>query len=105
MKKLWLSAIAAAFMLAGNAAQAGDHRGHDHYRDRGYSEYRRCDRDWDRHDYGRHNGWSRSRPVYYGRPVVYERPIYYSRPVVYERGYREYRRYDDDIHGSITIGF
>lgn len=108
MKKLWLSAIAAACLLAGNAAQAGDHHGgyHDDWdRGHGHSEYRHCDDDRGRH-WGRPWGWHDEGRVYY-RPAFYARPVYYSpRPVYYERdGYRDYRSYDDDIHGSISVNF
>ncbi len=102
MKKLWLSAMATACILAGSAAHAGDHWRGDH--DNGWH------RGWDRHDYrrcdddrGRHAHYRGYREVYY-RPVpVYYGDRYYPRPVSYER--RGYREYDNDIHGSITVGF
>lgn len=104
MKKLWLSAFAAACLLAGTAAQAGDHYRHD---DRGWHgdrrdyrhDYRDCDdrgRGWDRRP-----GWN-SR-VYYRPTTVYYAPVRYSRPVYYDN--RGYRGYDDDIHGSINVRF
>jgi hypothetical protein len=102
MKKLWLSAMAAACLMAGTAAHAGDHwRGnHDNGWHRGWDrhDYRRCDDDWRRPHY------SESREVYYRPTQVYYRPArYYPEPVYYER--RGYRGYDNDIHGSISVGF
>lgn len=105
MKKLWLSAIAAVCLLAGNAANAGDHgRGH-HHRDghRGWDrhDHHRCDDDRryysHYHDRGYRDGYYRPAQVYY-RPVRY-----YAEPVYYEG--RSHRRYDDDISGSITVRF
>lgn len=103
MKKLWLSAMATACILAGSAAYAGDygHRDHDHGRHRG----------WDRHEHRHYHDDHRHRSHYRGYREVYYRPVpvyygpdrYYSRPVSYER--RGYREYDNDIHGSITVGF
>ncbi|HEY3697725.1 MAG TPA: hypothetical protein VGK97_00235 [Spongiibacteraceae bacterium] len=110
MKKLWLSAIAAACLLAGNAAHAGDHhggrdhgdwnRGHDH------SDYRHNDGDDRSRHWDRPRGWHDEGRAYY-RPVFYARPVYYSpRPVYYEHdSYRDYRSYDDDLHGSISVNF
>lgn len=111
MNKLWLSAITAACLLAGNAAQAGDHgHGHDDW-DRGHREYRHCD-----DDRGWHRGWGDR--GYYHRPVVYVRPVVYSRPVYYERAYEERPVYyerpayygsayggDGEIHGTVSVGF
>lgn len=104
MKKLWLSAITAACLLAGTAAHAGDHGrgGHDNGWHRGWDnhrEYRHCDDDrWERRHYSR--GYEHD----YYRPVVYSRPVYYSRPAYYGRpSYGRY--YDDDIHGSISVNF
>ncbi len=105
MKKLWLSAFAAACLLAGTAAQAGDH-GRDRYRD-----------DWDGHREHRHHHHDRyygrpvvvvprfvvPRPVYYERPAYYGRPVYYERPAYYGRPYD--RDGDGEIHGSISVGF
>ena len=101
MNKLWLSAITAACLLAGNAAHAGDHGGwHDNGRHRGWDnhrEYRRCDDDrWAHRDH-----WHRYDRDY--RDVYYSRPVYYSLPVYYERPARGY--YDDDFHGSISVNF
>lgn len=115
MKKLWLSAIAATCLLAGNAAHAGDHGHHGDHDDwdRGHREYRHCDDD----DRGRHWGWRDrphffpvvyTRPVYYQRPVYYERPAYYERPVYEERpAYygNAYGDRDGEIHGSVSVGF
>lgn len=101
MKKLWLSAFAAACLLAGTAAHAGDHWRGDH--DNGHH------RGWDRHDDRHYDDWRRPRyreirEVYYRPAPVYYRPArYYPEPVYYER--RGYRGYDNDIHGSISIGF
>jgi hypothetical protein len=102
MKKLWLSAIAAAFMVAGTAAHAGDH-GH------GHRDYDRHDRYEDRGYRHHHDGyWGRPhyreiREVYYRPTEVYYRPArYYPEPVYYER---RGRSYDNDIHGTISVGF
>lgn len=110
MNKLWLSAITAACVLAGNAAQAGDHGRHDDW-DHGHREYRHCD-----NDRGHHWGWRGYDRGYYHRPVVYMRPVVYSRPVYYEERpayYEERPAYygsaygngDGEVHGSVTVGF
>ena len=105
MKKLWLSAFAAACLLAGTAAHAGDHYRDRDY-DRGWHEHRDY-RDRDCDDRGRRwdrpHGWG-SRVYYRPAPVYYSPVIYYpARPVYYEP--RGYRHYDDDVHGSISVSF
>lgn len=103
MKKLWLSTLTASLILGAVSfsagVQAGDRHGRDDWHDRHeYRHDRHCD-DW-RGGYNR-VAYREYRPVYY-RPVpVYYRPArYYSEPV-----YRERVRYDNDIHGSISVGF
>ncbi len=111
MKKLWLNAFTASLILGAVSfsagVQAGDHhrgghgngRGHGHHGyeghgrghdDRGDRHERHCDNGRRYH----HVAWHDYRPVY--------RPVYYSpTPIYRERD----RYYDDDIHGSITVGF
>ncbi|MDB6062698.1 MAG: hypothetical protein JWM78_2801 [Verrucomicrobiaceae bacterium] len=104
MKKLWLSAVAATCLLAGSMAHAGDHWRGDHDG--------RDHRGWDRHDDRRYDGdrwrhsdWRGYRESYYRPAEVYYRPVryYYPAPVYYERYGR--RGYDNDIHGTISVGF
>ena len=102
MKKLWLSTLTASLILGAVSFSAGV-QARDHYdRDdwHGHREYRHerhCD-DWRG---GYRVAYRDYRPVYYRpAPVVYYRPEYYPAPV-----YRERVRYDNDIHGSISIGF
>ena len=103
MKKLWLSAITAACLLAGSVANAGDWHGATHYNG-GH-------RDWDRHDYrsrdDRHGwgqaNWRGAREVYYRpAPMYYRQGHYYPQPVYRDVGYRVY---GNGLHGSITLGF
>lgn len=103
MKKLWLSAIAATCLLAGSVANAGDHWRGDH--DNGWH------RGWDRHEY-RHcdderGHWRRGgyREVYYRPERVYYAPVRYYEPAPVYRERVGYRGYDNDIHGSISVGF
>lgn len=104
MKKLCALAVSLIIGAASFGAQAGDrHRDrHDHGNShRNYS--RDCD-DWRGHD-RRHVAFREYRPVHYHAvPVVYYEPVRYRS---YEPVYRERVRYrgDNDIHGSISIGF
>lgn len=102
MKKLCALAVSLIIGVASFGAQAGDrHRGHhDHGKShRNYS--RDCD-DWRGHD-RRHVAFREYRPVYYQPVPVYYQPVRYHS---HEPVYRERVRYrDNDVHGSITIGF
>ena len=103
MKKLWLSALTAVCLLAGTAAQAGDHhRGPD----RGWHGERHDQRGHDHRDRHWDRGWNGARVYYYQPARVYYSPVRYypPRPVYYES--RDYRRYGDPIiHGSINVNF
>jgi len=100
MKKLWFGAIAAALLLTGTAANAGDHR------DRGHGKY-------DRHEQYRHSGHYRGHHDKHHRHHAYHphsyRPApvhkhyvhYYPQPVYYERDHRS----RNDVSGSITVRF
>lgn len=104
MKKLCALAASLIIGAVSFGAQAGDrHHGHDRDDDRHYSHHHDGRHDHDRRGYVAYREY---RPVYYRpAPVVYYRPVrYYSEPVYRERvRYRDYR--DNDIHGSITVGF
>lgn len=101
MKKLWLSALTAATLVAGmsvgNAAWAGGRHGwHDHHHDR----YERCD---DRRYYGPPRGWGYARPYRPVREVYYvPAPRYYPAPAPVYYGGRGYR---SGVSGSITVDF
>lgn len=104
MKKLCALAASLIIGAASVGAQAGDrHRGHDHGHGHGNSRHysRDCD-DGRGHD-RRHVAFREYRPVHYHAVPVYYQPVrYYS----HEPVYRERVRYrDNDVHGSITIGF
>lgn len=108
MKALWLSSLAAACLVLGSAAHAGDHgrdRGYGGYRHDGHYNYEHHDRyrrDWD-HDRGWHG--RDYRPVYYSPARVYYRPVYYSPAPVYYGPAVPYGYGDGEIHGTISIGF
>lgn len=102
MKKLWLSTLTASLILGAVSFSAGVQARDRHDRDdwHGHREYRHerhCD-DWRG---GYRVAYREYRPVYYRpAPVYYRAESYYPEPV-----YRERVRYDNDIHGSISIGF
>jgi ABC-type Zn2+ transport system substrate-binding protein/surface adhesin len=98
-----LCALAASLIIgaASFGAQAGDrHRGH-HDHGNNHRHYERDHGHWRDHDHRRVT-IREYRPVYYHAVPVYQPVRYYSREPVY----RERVRYrDNDVHGSITIGF
>lgn len=106
MKKLCALAASLIIGAASFGAQAGDrHGGHDHDRYDGRHNARHYDRDdWRGRDRHRHVVVREYRNVYYQPVPVYHRPVrYYAAEPYYGERVRYYR--DDDVHGSITVGF
>lgn len=106
MKKLCALAASLIIGVASFGAQAGDrHRGdNDHDHGRHYGHYERDRHDWHGHDRYRHVTYNSYRPVYYRPAPVYYQPVrYYAVEPVYRDRVRYYG--DNDIHGSISVGF
>lgn len=102
MKKLWLSALTTATLVAGmslgTAAWAGD-RHHHHHRDH--------DR-WEHYDHRGHGHWKHHRHHHHYRPYREVREVYYAPPRYYRPApvyYPVYGRDHGGVRGTISVDF